>query len=221
MSLNSLSFRVNEIFYSLQGEGTLSGKPCVFVRFANCNLRCRWCDTVYAQTNEESTEMSGIELLNKIKSFNCDFIEFTGGEPLLQKDIFPLISLLCDCSYLVAVETNGSCDISQLDNRVKRVIDIKTPSSNEEKSFYLPNIKCISKNDELKFVIADTNDFDFAINLINQYQLQKKAGEILFSPAFSLLEPACLADWILQSRVPIRLSLQLHKYIWNPTERCR
>jgi 7-carboxy-7-deazaguanine synthase len=165
--------------------------------------------------------MSGTEVLDKIKSFNCNFIEFTGGEPLLQTDIFPLISLLCDSSYLVAVETNGACDISQLDRRVKRVIDIKTPSSGEEKSFYLPNIKHISNNDEVKFVIADAVDFDYAINIINQFQLQKKAGEILFSPAFNSLEPAVLADWIMQSMLPIRLSLQLHKYIWNPDERCR
>jgi len=221
MNLNSLSFRVNEIFYSLQGEGTLAGKPCVFVRLAYCNLRCKWCDTPYAQTYDESIQMSGTELIQKIKSFNCNFIEFTGGEPLLQKDVFPLIALLCDCSYFVAVETNGSCDISQLHRSVKRVIDIKTPSSSEEKSFNTLNIKYLSHNDDIKFVIAEKNDFEFAINLINQHQLHKKAGEILFSPAFNILEPALLAEWILNTTVPIRLSLQLHKYIWNPNERCR
>ncbi len=221
MSLNTLNFRVNEIFHSIQGEGSSAGKPCIFIRLANCNLRCCWCDTPYAQTNEESTLMSGTELLDKIKSFNCNFIEFTGGEPLLQKDIFPLISLLCDCAYSVAVETNGSLDISQLDSRAKRIIDIKTPSSKEENSFYSLNIKHISNNDELKFVISDAADFDFAMDVINQYNLNKKAGEILFSPAFNIIEPSVLADWILKSSLPIRLSLQLHKYIWNPNERCR
>lgn len=221
MTLNSAKFDLSEIFFSIQGEGSLAGKPCIFIRFAGCNLNCIWCDTTYASSTSNSKIVSGLELLNLIKKFKCEFIELTGGEPLLQKDIIPFSNLLCDYSYKVAIETNGSIDISNLDTRIKRIIDIKTPSSNESDKFLLTNIKYLTKNDELKFVISNRIDFDYSIDFITKYNLNKKAGELLFSPAFNILEPSLLSEWILNSGLDIRLSLQIHKYIWNPEERCR
>jgi len=214
------TLNINEIFFSIQGEGTRAGLPCVFVRMQGCMLRCKWCDTDYAlELREIKNIMSIEEIINKIKSFNCNFVELTGGEPLAQENTIILARILCELGYEVAIETNGYSDISKLDSRVIKIMDLKCPASGMSKYNNFENIKYITKNDEVKFVIADENDFNWAIEIIQKFDLIKKVNSILVSPAFGLCEPKKLAEKVLNSGLNIRLQLQLHKYIWEPNTR--
>lgn len=202
--------RVNEIFYSIQGESTFAGLPCVFVRLTGCNLRCRYCDTKYAYYH--ATEFSIDDIEHQVLKYNCTLVEITGGEPLLQKETPELAHNFVKKGLHVLVETNGTQNIDVLSQPITRIMDIKCPGSGESKKIDWNNLDKLRPHDEVKFVISHQKDFDWAIAILNKYDLLTKAA-ILFSPAFSLLEPKELAQWILDTRLPIRLQIQQHKYI--------
>jgi 7-carboxy-7-deazaguanine synthase len=213
-----LPVRVNEIFFSIQGESTSAGEPCVFIRLTGCNLRCAYCDTTYAY--EEGALMEIRDILEKIKGFNCQLVEITGGEPLIQDKTPELISALIDDGYTVLLETNGSKDISMADRRCIKIMDIKCPSSGEEANNDLENLKRVNQGDELKFVIADAKDYDFAVKILGMIPADKRYSiHVNFSPCFGRLEPRKLSDWILRDKLKVRLNMQLHKYIWPPDMR--
>jgi len=204
--------RITEIFYSLQGESRMVGLPTVFVRLTGCPLRCGYCDTAYAFQGGEWLELE--EILDQIAKLNCQTICVTGGEPLAQKACVEFLKLLCDKGYQVSLETSGAIDISPVDERVVIVMDLKTPASGEvEKNLY-SNIEHLRKQDQLKFVISNRDDFDWACEQLKQYELAKRC-EVLFSPVFSELEPKLLADWILAEHLPVRMQVQLHKLLWG------
>lgn len=200
--------KVCEIFPSIQGEGSLVGIPMLFVRLTGCNLRCTYCDTKYAYT--EGNDFSVEEVLKKIRNFKFKYVEITGGEPLLQQEVYPLIDNLVR-DFNVVLETNGSILIERVNSQVKIILDIKTPGSGMSDKNLLDNIKFLKEKDEIKFVITDRNDYDWSKNFIKSYPT--KAKEILFSPAFGLLEPRKLAEWIIQDGLNVRLNIQMHKYI--------
>ncbi len=213
-------FVVSEIFYSIQGEGTRAGMPCVFVRLQGCKLRCAWCDTPYALDRRRGGEtMTGEEILQRVRSYGCRFVEFTGGEPLEQWGSIGLMAMLCDEGYTVAVETGGHISIEPLDERIIRIVDVKCPASRMTPLMYWRNLELVGERDEVKFVIAERRDYDFACEVMERYRLPERVAAVLFSPAWGLLEPRQLAEWILQDRLPVRLQLQLHKYIWDPQQR--
>ena len=208
-----MGLKVNEIFHSIQGESTYAGQPCVFVRLTGCNLRCSYCDTIYAY--EEGAIMGMEEIVEKVKSFDCSLIEITGGEPLLQDETPQLIKTLLYSGYTVLLETNGSKDIGKIDRRCIKIMDIKCPSSGEEKNNDLENLHRLNPGDEVKFVISDRTDYDFAVDIISRISEEKKSEiHILFSPCFGRIEPRTLVEWILKDKLDVRLNLQLHKYIW-------
>ncbi len=207
---------VNEIFYSIQGESSHMGRPCVFVRLTYCNLRCTYCDTEYAF--EEGTPLSVEEIVQKVESYGCRLVEVTGGEPLMQQEVHVLMKDLCERGFEVLLETGGSLDISQVDSRVRKIMDFKTPSSGMQKKNLYENVRFLSKPDEVKFVIGDRQDFDWSLQIIREYGLDRRCG-LLMSPVFGVLEPATLASWVLESRLPVRFQLQMHKYIWEPATR--
>ncbi len=210
------TLKVNEIFYSIQGESTHAGRPCVFVRLTYCNLRCTYCDTAYAFY--EGEEMSIETILEKVRQFNCGLVEVTGGEPLIQKQTPELLKQLCDEGFEVLLETGGHVDISQVDPRVKRIVDVKCPSSGEAQKTHWENLERLRAGDEVKFVIGNRDDFDYAVNVVKQYALLQKVP-VLFSPVFGKLENEQLARWILESGLQVRMQLQMHKYIWPPDRR--
>jgi 7-carboxy-7-deazaguanine synthase len=213
-------FNLSEIFYSIQGEGTRAGMPCVFVRMQGCKLRCIWCDTKYAlKDNDVELELTGEEIITKVNLYNCNFLQFTGGEPLQQKGIIPLMKYFCDNNYLVSIETNGHEDISDLDKRIVKIIDIKCPGSHMQQFNNYNNFNYLNPKDEIKFVIADRNDFDWAISITNKYSLLEKTNTILFSPVFGTMDSALLSKWILEDNLKVRLQLQIHKFIWSPETR--
>jgi 7-carboxy-7-deazaguanine synthase len=212
--MNSLV--VNEIFHSIQGESSQAGFPCVFVRLTACNLRCAWCDTEYAFY--EGTRMSVAELLERVEAFRCKLVEVTGGEPLLQAGAFDLMTALCDRGYDVMLETSGAVSVAPVDPRVRRIMDIKCPGSGMSDRNLWGNIAELKKTDELKFVLRDRVDFDWAVARIRDLDLTARCP-LIFSPVFGELEPATLAGWILESRVPVRMQLQMHKYVWEPSAR--
>ena len=212
--MNSLV--VNEIFRSIQGESSQAGFPCVFVRLTGCNLRCTWCDTEYAFF--EGTRMSVPELLERVETFGCRLVELTGGEPLLQEGALELMAALCDRGYDVMLETGGALSIALVDPRVRRIVDIKCPGSGMSNRNFWGNILELKQTDEVKFVLRDRTDFDWAAARISEHGLEGRCP-ILFSPVFGELEPVTLAGWVLESRIPVRLQLQLHKFIWEPSTR--
>jgi 7-carboxy-7-deazaguanine synthase len=207
---------INEIFFSIQGESTRIGQPCTFIRLTACDLRCTWCDTAYAF--EEGKEMTIDAILQKVKEYQCKIIEITGGEPLFQENVHVLIKQLCDKNYEVMIETGGHRDISTIDPRAKRIMDIKCPGSKMETHNRWKNIEALTVRDEVKFVIADEADYNWSKKIIEQYQLDKKCT-VLFSPVFGKLENRTLAEWILRDRLDVRFQLQMHKYIWDPNKR--
>ena len=211
-----MSLKVCEIFYSLQGESTFTGLPCTFVRLSGCNLDCAWCDTRYAK--DESTSLSIEKILNQIKIFGCNLVEITGGEPLLQKETPRLISQLLDLKFQVLLETNGSQAIRDIDPGCIKILDVKCPSSNESDSFLYKNLRYLTKRDEIKFVIGSRQDYEYARTIIME-KLSLHQSRIHLSPVFGNITPARLAAWILEDRLPARLSLQQHKIIWNPDQR--
>ena len=212
MSQNDQSLRITEIFYSLQGEAKFVGCPTVFVRLTGCPLRCHYCDTAYAFTGGQSMEMD--EILSEVEKHDARHVCVTGGEPLAQKGCLVLLQKLCDAGYIVSLETSGAMDISGVDSRVHRVIDIKTPGSGEADKNRLENLSLLSDRDQLKFVICSREDFDWAIQFCGLHGLWQSCM-ILFSPAYGQVEPRDLADWILQGNYPVRFQFQLHKMLWG------
>ncbi len=205
--------KINEIFYSIQGETSYTGIPTVFVRTTACNLRCTYCDTKYSYF--EGQEKSQEHILSEIKKYKTPYVCITGGEPLLQKNIHPFMKQLCDEGFLVSLETSGSKSCEQVDSRVKIILDVKTPDSGAADSFNFKNLNFINSSTEIKFVICSENDFEWAENFNRQYELSAKCS-VLYSPSYNVISEKWLAEKILQSHSPVRMHLQLHKYIWNP-----
>jgi 7-carboxy-7-deazaguanine synthase len=208
--------RICEIFTSIQGESSFAGMPCTFVRVTGCNLRCLYCDTSYAY--DEGYELTGKEIFRKIKNAGLYLVEITGGEPLLQEEVYPLIQLLLGEGQKVLIETNGSQSISGIDRRAVIILDIKTPGSGMSDSIDFSNLDGIRKHDEVKFVITDRNDYEWAKDIIRTFHLIQKCN-LLISPAFGYVRPDDLARWIIDDKLPARLNLQLHKYIYGPEKR--
>ncbi|MGK9368698.1 7-carboxy-7-deazaguanine synthase QueE [Melioribacter sp. Ez-97] len=205
--------KVNEIYYSIQGESSKAGLPCVFVRLTYCNLRCSYCDTEYAFY--DGIDMSKEEILEKVGGYGCKLVEITGGEPLVQKESLDLMKSLCDAGYEVMLETGGSLPIDNVDKRVMIIMDLKCPSSKMEKKNRYENVEFLKPGDEVKFVIGDRNDYEWSLNKIKEFELDKKCG-VLFSVVFGKLEPVTLVNWILEDKLNVRFQLQMHKYIWKP-----
>ena len=209
--------KINEIFYSIQGESTFAGKPCVFIRLTYCNLRCTYCDTEYSFY--EGFDRSVDELLDEIKQYDCNLVEVTGGEPLVQKEVLPFMTRLCDEGYTVLLETGGSLPIEPVDKRVKIIMDLKTPSSGMLKKNYLQNIGFLKNGDEVKFVIGSREDYKWSKNIVSEYELDSNYV-VLFSVVFDKLAPVQLAEWMLKDKLNnVRFQLQMHKFIWEPDKK--
>jgi 7-carboxy-7-deazaguanine synthase len=208
--------KIHEIFYSLQGESTFAGRPCVLVRLTGCQMRCSWCDTEYAFY--EGGWMSLDEVVERVASFGCPLVEVTGGEPLLQPAVHPLMTRLCDEGYEVLIETGGGLDISPVDSRVRRIVDVKCPASGEAGNNRWQNLDDLRPTDELKFVVADRGDYDWAKAVIADRGLAGRCP-IHLSPVWESMPPAELAAWILADRLPVRLTLQQHKILWGKETR--
>ena len=205
--------RVTEIFHSIQGESSHMGRPCVFVRLTGCNLRCRWCDSEYTFTGGE--RMAIDEVMDRVRSYGCKLVEITGGEPLAQGEVFQLITKLCDDNCEVLIETSGSIDIAPVDPRAKIILDVKCPGSGEAAKNRWENLDALRPHDEVKFVIADRADYDFAKRIVGERKLES----VLFSPVWGELDMKTLAEWMLADRVTARLQTQLHKHIWGAEAR--
>lgn len=205
--------KVNEIYYSVQGESSKAGLPCVFVRLTYCNLRCSYCDTEYAFY--EGSDKTIDEIISEVKKYNCKLVEITGGEPLVQLESLKLMKQLCDEGFEVMLETGGSLPIKEIDKRVMIIMDLKCPSSKMMKKNLYENIDYIKSIDEIKFVIGDREDYDWSKELIEKYNLIEKCS-VLFSVVFGKLEPVKLVEWILEDRLKVRYQLQMHKIIWHP-----
>lgn len=208
----SITLRLTEVFFSLQGETSRSGLPTVFVRLAGCPLRCRWCDTPYSFQGGETVALDA--LLARVADYGVPTVCVTGGEPLAQKNCLPLLAALCDAGYSVSLETSGALDVGAVDARVSRIVDIKPPASGEAGRNRWDNLACLTPRDEIKFVLADRADYDWACEIIDAHQLAQVCP-ILLSPVQGELPPAQLADWILADRLPVRMQLQLHKVLWG------
>ena len=207
------TLRITEIFYSLQGEARTSGLPTVFVRLTGCPLRCQYCDSAYAFSGGEIMSLQAI--LERVASFNPRYICVTGGEPLAQPGCLPLLQQLCDAGYEVSLETSGALDISAVDERVSRVVDLKTPGSAEVGRNLYENINWLTSNDQVKFVICSREDYDWAVSKLIEYRLDERAGEVLFSPSYGQVDARALAEWIISDNLPVRMQLQLHKILWD------
>ncbi|MBV9464307.1 MAG: radical SAM protein [Verrucomicrobiae bacterium] len=225
----SPALKINEIYLSVQGESSFSGQPCVFVRLTGCDLRCSYCDTPYAFFEGQRATLE--EIAERVESFRTPLVELTGGEPLLQPGAPALAALLCDRGHTVLIETSGAHDISKLDRRVIRILDVKTPSSGESARNRWENLADLRESDELKFVIGSREDFDWARERIREHSLERKVRTILFSPVFPTpaspgqtaghagIDPKLLVEWILAERLPVRFQLQIHKFVWPPSQR--
>lgn len=210
--------RVTEIFRSIQGESTHAGRPCTFVRLTGCPMRCVWCDSEYTFTGGDHYSLE--DIIARVHGFECRLVEITGGEPLAQRKAFDLIRQLCDEGFEVLVETGGYVSTADVDERAKVILDVKCPASGEEPRNHWPNLKHLhADKDEVKFVIADRGDWDYAQTVIQKYDLQTTAKAILISPAWEQIDLTTLADWVSASGLNVRLQLQLHKYIWGPDVR--
>ena len=210
--ISASRLRITEIFFSLQGESRTSGYATVFIRLTGCPLRCEYCDTTYAFKGGEWFSLDAI--LSEVKKYKTKYVTVTGGEPLAQKKCINLLKKLCDEGYDVSLETSGALDISTVDKRVSRVMDLKTPASKEEDKNRYENIELLTPHDQLKFVICDRNDYEWAVAKINEYGLLSRC-EVLFSTSHQQLKPQTLADWILEDQLAVRFQMQLHKYLWN------
>lgn len=215
--MDSQVLKINEIFYSIQGESTKAGLPCVFVRLTYCNIRCVYCDTEYAFY--EGVDKSIDDIINEVSSYDCKLVEITGGEPLVQENVHILMTKLCDLGYEVLIETGGSLPIEHIDSRVKVIMDLKTPYSKMEKKNRYENIQHLKPSDEIKFVIGSREDYDWVKEIMVKYDLVNKVEQVLLSPVFDKVENIELAEWILQDKLKVRFQLQMHKYIWNPETR--
>ncbi len=208
------ALRVTEIFLSIQGESSHAGRPCAFVRLTGCPMRCVWCDSEYTFTGGERKSFD--EIFVQLEEFGCKLVEVTGGEPLAQKNVFPFITALCDKGYEVLIETGGYVSTEKVDARAKIILDVKCPGSNESERNHWANLERLNaEKDEVKFVIADLADWDFAREIIEKYDLQTRAKEILVSPVFGVKNLREIAETVSKSGLKVRLNLQLHKYIWG------
>ena len=208
---------INEIFHSIQGESTHTGRPCVFVRLTACDLRCSWCDTPYAFT--EGQKMTLDDVLERVEEYGCDLVEITGGEPLLQSDVYPLMEQLLASGKTVMVETGGHRSIKDVPSDVIRIVDVKCPGSGEASKNYWENLDLLTPRDEVKFVIRDRADYEYAKDIVAGHRLVDRTAAVLFSPVHNVLPSKELATWILADRLPVRLQLQAHKYIWDANTR--
>ena len=208
---------INEIFYSIQGESTYAGQPCVFVRLTGCDLRCSWCDTPYAFT--EGQKMSVDAVLQQVDQYTSPLVEVTGGEPLLQEDVYPLMERLLESGRTVLLETGGQIDVSRVPGGVIKVMDVKCPASGESDKNEWSNIDRLGSRDQVKFVINDRGDYEFARDTVCRHALDRRCAAVLFSPVHGVLEPKALSAWILEDHLPVRLQLQIHKHIWGANVR--
>lgn len=213
VALMQQTLRITEIFYSLQGETRTAGLPTVFVRLTGCPLRCQYCDTAYAFNGGQLQSLD--DILEQVAAYRPRHVCVTGGEPLAQPNCIPLLARLCDAGYEVSLETSGALDISAVDTRVSRVLDLKTPGSAEVARNRYENIAQLTPNDQVKFVICSREDYDWAVSKLIEYRLEQRAGEVLFSPSHHQVDARQLADWIVADNLPVRLQLQLHKILWN------
>ena len=204
---------ISEIFHSIQGESTYAGAPCVFVRLAGCDLRCSWCDTPYAFTGGRKIAVE--DVVSTVTAFRCNLVEITGGEPLLQEDVYSLMTALVEGGMTVLLETGGHLAIDRVPAGVVRIVDVKCPASGESARNHWPNLDRLSPADQVKFVIEDRADYDFARHVIARHGLESRCAAVLLSPVHGVLAPADLAAWILADGLPVRLQLQVHKYIWG------
>ena len=210
--------RVTEIFRSIQGESTHAGRPCTFVRLTGCPMRCTWCDSEYTFTGGEQISIE--EVLKQVRDFGCRLVEVTGGEPLAQREAFDLIQRLCDENYEVLIETGGYVSTEDLDRRARVILDVKCPASGEAERNHWPNLTRLRSDlDEVKFVVANRADWDFARRVVDDYELESRTRSILISPAWEQIDLQELANWILESGMNARMQLQMHKYVWGPDAR--
>jgi 7-carboxy-7-deazaguanine synthase len=204
---------INEIFYSIQGESTYAGRPCVFVRLTGCDLRCSWCDTPYSF--HEGRKMSIDDVLEEVSRHGSQLVELTGGEPLLQPDVYPLMDRLLESGRTVLLETGGQIDVSRVPGAVVKVMDVKCPGSGESEKNEWTNIDRLGPRDQVKFVIKDRADYAFSRDIVTRHALDLRCAAVLFSPVHGVLNPKHLSEWILEDRLPVRLQLQIHKHIWG------
>jgi 7-carboxy-7-deazaguanine synthase len=208
---------INEIYQSIQGESTWAGERCVFVRLTFCDLRCNYCDTEYAFYEGKKQTLE--EITNRVRELDCPLVEITGGEPLLQKNVLPLMEMLCDFGHTVLLETSGAHDISRVDPRVHRIMDLKTPGSGEAEKNLWSNIEHLSKRDEVKFVIGSREDYEWSVTKVREFDLANRCHAVLFSPIFGRIDPRQIVEWMLADKLKVRFQLQMHKFIWSPTQR--
>jgi 7-carboxy-7-deazaguanine synthase len=208
---------INEIFYSIQGESTRAGRPCVFVRLSACDLRCSWCDTAYAF--HEGIKRSVDEVVAEVERHGCPLVEITGGEPLLQEDVYPLMDRLLELGLTVMLETGGHRPVTRVPLAVVKIVDVKCPGSGEADKNDWGNLDRLTPHDELKFVVQDRADYEFARELVGRHNLAARCAAILISPVHGVLDLKTLSEWMLEDHLPARLQPQLHKYIWSPTTR--
>ena len=204
--------KVNEIYASIQGESSYTGLPCVFIRLTGCNLRCSWCDTAYAFY--EGIDLTLEDIMFQVENFSLPLVEITGGEPLMQENVYPLMNSLLDKGYRVMLETGGAISINKVPEEVIKILDIKCPGSGEEKKNHLENLKLLTPHDEVKFVLIDRADYEWSRDLLQKYNLPSSV-QVLFSPVYEKLELKDLSKWILKDRLPVRLQTQFHKVIWS------
>jgi 7-carboxy-7-deazaguanine synthase len=212
--VQSPTLTVNEIYESIQGESSWAGLRCVFVRLTFCDLRCTYCDTAYAFYKGEKRPVDVV--VKEALAFDCPLIEITGGEPLLQKNVLPLMTALCDAGKTVLIETSGAHDISKIDPRVCRIMDLKTPGSGECSRNLLSNIGHLQRRDEVKFVIGSREDYEWSRAMVREHDLAGHCGTVLFSPIFGRIEPVEIVNWLVADKLPVRFQLQMHKFIWDP-----
>lgn len=213
--MTQASLKITEIFYSLQGESSTVGLPTVFVRLTGCPLRCGYCDSEYAFYGGERLSID--DILTQVASYNPRYICVTGGEPLAQRDCLTLLTRLCDQGYQVSLETSGALPVDEVDARVVKVMDLKTPGSGESGRNRWENLPLLTRQDQIKFVICNREDYEWARFKLDEHQLHQRVGEVLLSPSFGQVAPLTLAEWILADNLPVRFQLQLHKLLWNDT----
>jgi len=209
----SIALRITEIFYSLQGESNTTGYPTVFIRLTGCPLRCQYCDTAYAFTGGVIYDLD--QVLKEVESYSASYVTVTGGEPLAQNSCLPLLTALCDKGYVVSLETSGAIDVQAVDPRVIKVMDLKTPGSGELSKNLEPNIEALSSKDQVKFVICDRIDYEWAREKVQEFRLQEKVADVLFSPSNEQISATELAEWILADCLKVRFQIQLHKHLWG------
>ncbi len=215
--MSAPTLKINEIYESIQGESSWAGERCLFVRLTACDLRCNYCDTEYAFYEGKKRLVS--EVLAEVLALDYPLVEITGGEPLLQKNVLPLMTALCDAGRTVLIETSGAHDISKIDPRVHRIMDLKTPGSGECARNLWRNIAQLEKRDEVKFVIGSREDYEWSRDRVREHDLVARCGTVLFSPIFGRIEPREIVEWILADKLPVRFQLQMHKFIWEPRAR--